>query len=190
MDNKNVNKYQNKVFTIPNIISFIRLALIPVFVWLYIFKKEYTGAIVILAISYISDLADGFIARRFNMTSNVGKIVDPIADKLTQIAMLICLVFRFPLMLIPLVFIVIKELFSGILGLVNVKKTKNVPSAVWHGKINTLLLNTTIIAHVVFPEIPSVVSNISIILCTAMMTVSAVLYAVMHFSDIRKQKKS
>lgn len=190
MSENNVNKYQKKIFTIPNIFSFVRLGLIPVFVWLYSFMGEYTGAIIVLAVSYLSDLADGFIARRFNMISDLGKILDPIADKLTQICVLVCLVWRFPLMAIPLIFIVIKELFSGILGLVNVKKNKNVPSAVWHGKVNTLLLNTTMIAHVIFGNIPPIVSNISIIICTCMMAVSAVLYGIMHFNAIRKMNKT
>lgn len=190
MNEKNVNKYQKKIFTVPNILSFVRLGLIPVFVWLYSFVGEYTGAIIVLAVSYVSDLADGFIARKFNMISDLGKILDPIADKLTQICVLICLVFRFPLMLVPLIFIVVKELFSGIVGLVRVKKTKDVPSAVWHGKVNTLLLNTTMIAHVVFANIPPVLSNISIIVCTAMMALSAVLYGMMHIKAIKKQNKS
>jgi cardiolipin synthase len=91
-------------------------------------------------------------------------------------------------MLIPLVFIVVKELFSGIVGLVRVKKTKDVPSAVWHGKVNTLLLNTTMIAHVVFANIQPVLSNISITVCTAMMVLSAVLYGIMHIKAIKKTK--
>ncbi|MBQ8849157.1 MAG: CDP-alcohol phosphatidyltransferase family protein [Clostridia bacterium] len=190
MSEKNVNRYQKKIFTVPNVLSFVRLGLIPLFVWLYSFVHEFGWAIAVLALSYVTDLADGFIARKFNMMSDLGKILDPIADKLTQICVLICLVFRFPLMMIPLNFIIVKELFSGILGLVRVKKTKDVPSAVWHGKVNTALLNTTMIAHVVFPTIPEAVSNISIVICTAMMAVSAVLYGIMHFKAINKQKNS
>ena len=103
------NKTENKILTIPNLLSLFRLILIPVIIWLYWFRKDYFPAGVLLIISGLTDLADGYIARHFNAVSNIGKILDPIADKLTQAAMLFCLVTRFPLMAAPFGFLVIKE---------------------------------------------------------------------------------
>lgn len=94
----------------------------------------------VLILSGLTDLADGYIARRFNMTSDLGKALDPVADKLTQAAMMLCLLTRFRLMLIPLSIIVIKELVTGVFSLVVIKKTGRVMSADWHGKLTTLLL--------------------------------------------------
>lgn len=185
MGENTVNKYKNKIVTIPNILTLVRLGLIPIFVWLYSFKAEYSWATAILALSALTDIADGFIARKFKMISDFGKIVDPIADKLTQLCALICLVFRFKLMFVPLVLIVIKELFSGIVTLVRLKKTKAVPSAVWHGKVTTTLLYGTMILHVIWWNIPTAVSHVSVLLCTVMMLLSAVLYSIQHFKAIK-----
>ena len=97
------DKYKKKIITIPNILSFIRLCLIPIIVWLYIGKQDHIMAGVFVIISGITDIVDGFIARTFNMISDVGKVLDPIADKATQTVVVILLVTRFPLMLIPLI---------------------------------------------------------------------------------------
>ncbi|MEE1164601.1 MAG: CDP-alcohol phosphatidyltransferase family protein, partial [Lachnospiraceae bacterium] len=88
-------KYKHKIITIPNVLSFLRLLLIPVIVWLYIVKKDPIWTMAILALSGITDIVDGIIARKCNMISDFGKAFDPVADKLTQIAMLFCLVSRF-----------------------------------------------------------------------------------------------
>ena len=95
-------KYKHKIITIPNILSFFRLLLIPVIVWLYIVKKDPIWTMAVLALSGITDIVDGIIARKCNMVSDFGKAFDPVADKLTQIAMLFCLVSRFRWMLLPL----------------------------------------------------------------------------------------
>ena len=83
--------------TIPNLISFIRILLIPVFAVL--FYKGYTVAsVIILAVSGFSDLVDGKIARKLNQISNLGKMLDPIADKLTVFAIAIILFLKFNFM--------------------------------------------------------------------------------------------
>ena len=73
------NKYEKKIITIPNILSFFRLCLIPVIVWLYGVAHNYVWAGYILILSGMTDMIDGYIARRFHMVSNLGKILDPIA---------------------------------------------------------------------------------------------------------------
>ena len=86
---------EKRILTIPNILSFFRLCLIPLFVWLYCVKKDYMWTAIVLLLSGATDMADGYIARRFQMVSALGKVLDPIADKLTQGAMLLCLFTRF-----------------------------------------------------------------------------------------------
>ena len=81
-------KYKHKIITIPNILTFFRLLLIPVIVWLYLVKKDPIWTMAVLALSGITDIVDGIIARKCNMISDFGKAFDPVADKLTQIAML------------------------------------------------------------------------------------------------------
>ena len=81
--------------TIPNLISLIRILFIPVFALLF-YNGQAVAAAVILALSALSDMVDGKIARKFNQVSNLGKILDPIADKLTVFAIAIILYMKFP----------------------------------------------------------------------------------------------
>ena len=83
-----------KFFTIPNMISIVRVLLIPVFVWAFLAGREVL-ALVVVVISGVSDKLDGTIARRFNMVSDAGKWLDPMADKLTQVALALMLFLRF-----------------------------------------------------------------------------------------------
>lgn len=177
------------MLTIPNLLSLFRLCLIPVIVWLYSFKQDYLWTMLVLLLSGATDIIDGIIARKFNMISDFGKAFDPIADKLTQIAMLFCLVFRFPYMTIPLVVLVIKEITAAIINLLAIKKTSVVMGAVWHGKLTTVLLYSMMIIHLIWYNIPLVVSNILIVVCTVMMLISAVLYTKKNMKVLSQRKK-
>lgn len=175
------NKTSNKIFTIPNILSMLRIAMIPLIVWLYHFKEEYLLSAGVLIISGVTDVVDGIIARKCGMVSNLGKALDPVADKLTQTAMLACLVFKFPLMGIPLGLMVIKEFVSGIWSLLVIRRTKEVRGAEWHGKAATVLLYAMMLLHAVWPNIPVGASHTTIGLCTAMMLVSFLLYSTRNY---------
>ena len=166
------------IVTIPNLLSFFRILLVPVFLILYFWdiKNHYVYAALVLVISGLTDVTDGIIARRFHMISTFGKIIDPIADKLTQAAMLFCLLTRFPLMIVPLGLMVFKEFFMGVTGLLVIQKTGKVFGADWHGKVNTWLLYAMMILHVFWYNIPDVVSKVLIGVCVIMMLISLVLY--------------
>lgn len=169
-------KYKHKIITIPNILSLFRLLLIPVIVWLYIVKEDPIWTMAVLALSGITDIVDGMIARKCHMVSDFGKAFDPVADKLTQIAMLFCLVSRFDWMLLPLCVMVLKEITAGILGLLVIRKTGKVEGAVWHGKATTVSLYSMMIIHLIWFNIPGVISGILIGGCTVMALLSAFLY--------------
>lgn len=183
-----LSKYQYKILTIPNILSFARLCMIPLFIWLYCVRKNYplTGAVLLL--SGATDLADGFIARHFHMISDLGKVLDPVADKLTQAAVLFCLVTRFPFMLAPLVLMVFKEGYMAVAGAMAIRKTGKVAGAQWHGKIVTALLYAMMIVHIFWYDIPAVVSNLLIAACILMMIASVVLYGKYYGKILKKAK--
>ena len=172
----NTGSSQSRILTIPNLLSFFRLCLIPVFMWLYCVEKNYLWTGIILILSGLTDTVDGIIARKFNMISDLGKVLDPIADKLTQAAMLFCLLTRFPLMIAPLALMVVKEFFMGVTGLLVIRKTGEVFGADWHGKVNTWLLYAMMILHVFWYNIPDTVSRVLIGICVIMMLISLVLY--------------
>ena len=184
----------SQLFTIPNILSYIRIALIPLIVWLYIGKDDPHTAFIVILISSLTDILDGFIARRFNMITDFGKMIDPVADKLTQVAIIICLVSRFPLMLLPLCIMPIKEGISFIIRLRLFRAADVVVGACWHGKANTVVLYTVICAHVLFPNfMQGALSAVTILISVGFMISSFVLYTVSGLkllSAARAQKQA
>lgn len=171
------DKYKNKIFTIPNVLSMIRLCLIPVIVWLYLGKKNYLLTGIFVVISGLTDIVDGTIARKFNMISDVGKVLDPIADKSTQLVVMFLLALDHPIMLLPIILTFIKEAFMAISGYLVVKRCNIVLGANWHGKAATVLLTATMALHLVWHAIKPIVSNILVVLCSVMILLSLVLYA-------------
>ena len=182
------DKYKHKIITIPNVLSFFRLLLIPVIMWLYIVKKDPICTTVILILSGVTDVVDGIIARKCNMISDFGKAFDPVADKLTQIAMLFCLVSRFKWMLLPLCVMVAKEITAGILGLLVIRKTGKVDGAVWHGKATTVSLYSMMIIHLIWFHIPGGVSGILIVGCTVLALLSAFLYTKVNVKKLLSRR--
>ena len=179
------SRYKNKILTIPNVLSFFRLCLIPIIVWLYISKEDYFWTLMVLSLSGLTDVVDGIIARKCNMISDFGKVFDPIADKLTQAAMLCCLVVRFNYMLIPLGMLVIKEVVTGITALISIKKTEQVEGAVWHGKLTTVVLYLMMAVHLVWFNIPTTVSLIMVGVCIGIMIMSFIMYSVRNIKAIK-----
>lgn len=175
---------ENRILTVPNLLSLFRLLLIPVFVHQYL-QENYTATGLLLLLSGLTDMADGFIARHFHAVSNLGKILDPVADKLTQVSMLICLVSRYPLMLILVIIMIFKELFMSISGVLVIHKTGTVFGADWHGKATTILLYLTMFIHVFWISIPAAVSNVLIGACAVMLAVSLVLYGIHHIKALK-----
>lgn len=189
MEQENVSPYKNKVLTIPNLLSLVRLCLIPVIVWLYVGQEDPRGALIVLILSALTDIADGIIARKCNMISDFGKAFDPVADKLTQVAMLYCLLSRYPAMLLPLVLLVLKELTTGIMSLISIHKTGTVDGAVWHGKVTTVSLYSMMAIHMVWYGIPAVLSNLLILICVVLMTLSFILYGKRNVQAIRNSRE-
>lgn len=187
-ESKDTYNTQNKILTIPNILSFFRLCLIPVIMWLYCVERNYLWAGITLILSGITDTVDGFVARHFHMTSDLGKMLDPVADKLTQAAMLFCLLTRFPLMILPLGLMVVKETFMGVTGLLVIRRTGKVFGADWHGKVTTWLLYAMMILHVFWYNIPVLVSRLLIGACVIMMLISMVLYGRHNLKALREEK--
>lgn len=178
MSSQRNKDYKGKIITIPNVLSLFRLILIPFIIWAYCKKDSPMLTAILVVLSGLTDVVDGFIARHFNMISDVGKALDPIADKLTQIAMLFCLFTRFPLILLPLIIILVKESSSFVLRAIVIRKTRVVDGAVWHGKANTVILYAVMFLHIVWYGIPGQLSVVCILLSCLMMIISYVLYSI------------
>ena len=120
-----IKDWKKEIFTIPNLLSLFRLALIPVYMNVYMNAVEswhYFTAGAILAVSCITDLIDGKIARRYHMISTVGKVLDPVADKAAQFTLTLCLSMNYPVLRPVLILFVIKEGFQLIVGIIHFRK--------------------------------------------------------------------
>lgn len=176
---------KNQWLTLPNLMSCLRLCLIPVFVALYR-RGQTPAAIAVLCASAATDVLDGIVARRFNMVSDVGKILDPIADKLTQGTVLICLAARRPVIWVLVGLMFIKEAVTGIANWVIIRRTGWVHAARWHGKLATVLLYAAMLAHLLWPDMPQAASYALIGACAAAVLLSLCLYGKRNVETLKR----
>ena len=177
------------ILTIPNMLSFFRILLIPVMAVFYCHYKAYEAAVVVIVISGITDILDGKIARRFNMVSDFGKFLDPLADKLTQAAMALCLAVRYWGMGVLFILMLVKESVLGVCAYGALKATNTVNSAKWYGKVTTATLYVIMVILFLFPDIPANVAEMGILLCGTMIVMSMILY-VKFFIEILTEKRA
>jgi len=157
-----IKDWKKEIFTIPNLLSFFRLALIPVYMVIYLRAqelKDYITAGVILAVSCLTDMVDGKIARKFNMITTFGKFLDPLADKITQFTLILCLAVRYPVLWLILCLFFVKEVFQLIAGIVAARRGYILKGALISGKVCTTVLFISLVALVLFPAIPESVVN-------------------------------
>lgn len=128
---------------VPNILTIIRFLLIPLILY-FIFTEQYIAAFIILTVSGLTDVLDGIIARRFNCITNFGKLIDPLADKATQIAILATLTFKGIIPLWMLIVVFVKE-FAMIAGASFLYGKELVVSSRWFGKLATVLFYVAIV---------------------------------------------
>jgi cardiolipin synthase len=186
-----MSKRWNKqaICTVPNAMSLIRLALIPVYLWLYCKKDMYGWAVAVLVLSGITDMFDGKIARQFNQVSDIGKVLDPVADKLTQAALIISLAGRYEQIWTLFGLFAAKELLVAAAGVMVLVKTDTVNSARWFGKLTTLVLEVSMGVLVLFPHISATVANALFTLCSLMLMMSLVGYLTYDIRLIRQHKE-
>lgn len=177
---KLVSKFSKKdLVSIPNVLCYIRFLLIPVFVILY-FKavdpKDYLRVAIVVFISGVTDFLDGFIARKFNMITELGKIIDPLADKFTQVMLIFVLVVKIKWMFILMILFVMLQSFLLIAGIVMLRKGKKLNGSKWFGKISTAVFYAVMLVLVSVPELNSTITNILMLLCGGFLLLSFLLY--------------
>ena len=184
-----IKDWKKEILTIPNLLSLFRLVLIPIYIVIYINADEavdYYIAGAILAVSCLTDLVDGKIARHFNMISNVGKILDPLADKATQFALIVCLAVEYPILLTMVVLFVIKEGFQLIAGLLTLRKGKMLTGALITGKVCTTVLFVSLILMVLIPGMSSTAIRIITAVDCLFMLISFADYTRTYFTHSSK----
>ena len=180
---KHFHNARYQMWSIPNILTYFRILLIPVFILLYV-AGDGLMAFVTLAVSALTDVLDGKIARKYNMITNLGRLIDPVADKITQAAMIICVGLRFPSMWILLGIHVVKEILMFFWGFRVLDKTGTMNNSKWYGKVCTALLYAVMMLHIIWAGIPMALSNTLVIICSAMIVFCFVMYSVYYVKYI------
>ncbi len=170
---------------VPNALSIVRLLLLPVFACLFLNDLVY-WSFAVLALSGLTDLFDGIIARRFNQITPLGKILDPLADKVTQVAVVICLAIKYQ-PIIPLAIICfLKEAAQGVGGWLLLRRGVKPQGARWYGKISTFVFYGAMTAIVVFPDMSETLRLVLVLIVAVLMVFAFVRYF-MEYLRIRRE---
>lgn len=176
--------WKKEIFTIPNLLSLFRLLLIPLYVTLYLHAQkfwDYVFSASILAVSCLTDMIDGKIARKFNMVSNLGIILDPVADKATQGTLMICLAIEHPVLWALMVLFAVKESFQIFAGWMCMRKGKMMKGALFSGKLCTVVLFLSLIILVLLHNlITPVVVYVITAIDGVFMTIAFVHYVIAY----------
>lgn len=192
---KILSKFNKKdLWSIPNILCYIRFMLIPIFVVQYIRAqepREYIQAAAVVFASGLTDLLDGFIARTFNMVTELGKLIDPLADKMTQAALIFVLIVKIKWMFLLLIMFVLLQLFLLVAGLAMLKKNKKLDGSKWFGKVSTTVFYAVMLVLVAIPNLSQKIANILMLVCGAFLALSLALYAreyVRMYKEVKREK--
>lgn len=190
---------------LPNILTVLRILLIPVFVIAFLWangnielelrhsdkENGYLIAAAIMILSGLTDMADGLIARKFNMITDLGKVIDPFADKLTQAAVVVCLIFRYSdiwiLIAALLVLIVIKELLMLLMGVVFLRKGQDLGGARWYGKLATIIFYFQVIVLIGAPVLSDTAAAVMFCVMIAFTLLSFIMY-MREYYRLKKQR--
>ena len=157
-----INHWKKEILTVPNLLSLTRLTLIPVYAGLYLNARQpvqFYAAGAVITLSCLTDALDGWIARQFHMISTLGKILDPLADKLTQFVLTLCLTRDHPVLHPVLALFMVKEIFQLALAVIYLTRRQILPGAIPAGKICTAVLFGSLITLVLFPDLPQAAVN-------------------------------
>ena len=195
--NKIFKKIKAELFTIPNILSIIRILLIPVIVYVYCFKHDSIGALIWVIISTLTDIADGYIARRFNMITDFGKFIDPVADKLLIIGAFMAIIVKYradavfsQIMLWALFIIVTREI--AVTSLRMIASADVVIAANYLGKLKTvsqmICVVVILLEPIVLPGMLMIPSYALIAISTLLTVISGISYFKAYWPHINPNK--
>lgn len=183
--------WKKEIISIPNLLSLFRIVLIPVYISIYLGARDqsdYYMAAAILVVSCLTDMIDGKIARRFNMITNVGKLLDPLADKLTQFALILCLSLRHPVLWFVVGLFFVKEIFQLIGCSIALRKGLTMTGSLLPGKLCTTILFVSLILMIMFPGIPANVIRIIAFIDSVFLVFAFATYTFAFFSKKAKHK--
>ena len=182
--------FWREYFSIPNIMGYFIIVL--VFVYMYLFYQSLQGApywpvIATIVVSGLTDFFDGKVARRFNMVTDWGKMLDPIADKITIGAIILSLAMKYNIIIYMVALYVVKEGYMAIMGTVLIKKGHKIHGAKWYGKVCTFTTYVILIFILLFTKIRNIWVDSLVILEMAIMIFTWIKYIFYH-RELLKEK--
>ncbi|EPM6851567.1 CDP-alcohol phosphatidyltransferase family protein [Enterococcus hirae] len=172
---KLTSNWRKEIGTIPNLLSIFRVILLP-FYFYFVLEQSFMLAGILIALSGITDFLDGFIARKFNQITELGKLLDPVADKLTQLVLILSMAWYRPMIWWIFGLFLIKEGFMFFAGIIGLRKNVKLDGAKWYGKLATAVIYAGMVLLLLFPELPAIWVNWIFGLITYSLLQSFVLY--------------
>lgn len=176
--------------SIPNLLSLLRLVLVPVFAVVFFqpAPDAHRWAVLIYLTAFLTDVADGWIARHFNQITKLGRILDPLADKLMTFTVIVCITAAGIIPLWAVVVFFLKEAAMGVGALSMYHKTEDVIPSNWLGKVSTGVFFVVCAALVLFPGIPSSWATGLITLALVLTILAFVSYLLQYLSLTGRRK--
>ena len=187
-------KLTRKDLNLPNLLTFLRIVLIIPFL-VFFFRENLPGMLVMLCLSALSDMFDGFFARHLNQVTDVGKLLDPIADKLTQVTISFCLAYRIHSLIPVFLLILLKEGFMVAGGAFLLRRRIRPVAAKWYGKVTTVIFYLavlSIVIHAAFlPQVAAMrwVSGGLVVLTCLFMVFTFIQYLRIFLRILREEKQ-
>lgn len=179
-----------KLKHIPNILSVIRILLVFVFLYVFFVIGNIYIALVIFLVAGATDVIDGFLARRNGWITNLGKILDPFADKLMQCTVLVSLCIKD---IVPLWFVIpffAKEIFTLIIGFIVIRRRSVNVVSKWYGKFAVCLFYATIAVSILAKDFLAVHPLVAafIFIPAVVFAIGALVAYVNHYAYLKKEE--
>lgn len=179
------------MLNVPNTLSLLRLAMVPIFAVVFFqpFHEAHYWAAGVYALAFVTDILDGWIARHFNQITRLGRILDPLADKLMTFTVIVCITVADIIPVWAVVIFFVKEAAMCLGAMRMLHKMDDVIPANWLGKVSTFVFFVVCAALVLFPQIPSTWAT-AMISAALVLTVLAFLYYLWLYLFVLGKKKT
>lgn len=176
-----MNNFDNikNFFNIPNLLSLLRIIIIGPFVY-YFLEDNYIMAAIIIAISGLSDMCDGYIARKLDIVTKLGIMLDPIADKFTLAAVVVCLGIKIPVIMPIIIILLGKEVLMLLAGAILLGNHKTPPPAQWYGKLATVIFYISAVFIVLLKSVWKI-ENTTLIITLMCINVALMTFALARY---------
>ncbi|MCR5648871.1 MAG: CDP-alcohol phosphatidyltransferase family protein [Oscillospiraceae bacterium] len=177
---------------LPNLLSLLRLCMVPVFVLMFFSKVEGSDyiALAVFVVATATDMLDGMIARRQNKITNLGKVLDPLGDKLMALSVLTCLTIDRRIPLWAVIVLLTKEVIMGIGGFFIYRKSSFMPPSNYFGKTSTVILFIACVLLIAFKDLAAPWPTVIISIAIAVAVVAFLNYLIVFIKLLRKIRNS